>query len=464
MSLGNHDKSKDAKTLTRHPTGSIRELWTLSYPLMLSALSGTLMLFCDRIILAHYHTDAMNAAASASMVFFTFIFAGISIAGIAEVLVGQYNGAQKWEKIAEPVWAMIWFSSFLVIPFIGIGIFGSPYLLANNMQEYGVPYLTGLMFSAPLFALVAALSAFFIGRGQVALVTYSVAIGNVLNFVLNLVFVFGVEGYIPAMGTLGSSLGTGIAQATIALILFALFLSKTNRVKFGTGNWRLHWGSFRQCMRIGLPNSLGHMAAITAWTIVLHLLASTSFEHITVFTIGQSIWILFSFITDGSSKAMSAVAANLIGSNNIHKIKKVLVSGILLQCIYAVFLAVPLLITPHLMIDLFIPDVTDTHIQSIKSLLAAGCFWLWIAFVGDAITWVIAGILTAAGDTIFIMIMSTLASWIFGMLPIYIMVVKYHGAPNVSLNLIALFTTLTAISFYLRYKTNHWERKALLIA
>jgi len=51
--------------LTRHPVGSKSEIWAISWPLMLGFCSNSLMLFCDRLFLAHYSLEAMNAHAGA---------------------------------------------------------------------------------------------------------------------------------------------------------------------------------------------------------------------------------------------------------------------------------------------------------------------------------------------------------------------------------------------------------------
>lgn len=461
----NHDaasKSAVYQPLTKYTVGSVAELWTLSYPLMLSALSGTLMIFLDRIILARYHTHAMNSAAAAGMMFYAFLFGAISVAAIAEVFVGQHNGAKRYHLIGQPVWAMLWFSLMLVIPFILLGMFGAQYMVPSGMEEFGIPYLKWLFILLPTFAFSAALSAFFIGRGKVSIVTYSVVFGNLLNLVLDLALVFGVEGIIPSMGPKGAAIATGLSQLIIGIVLFVVFLSKSNKIQFGTHDYKFRLQPFKDCIRIGLPNSIGHIVSICAWALVMHLLVSVSFEHITVFTIGQSIWILFSFLTDGSQKAVSAVASNLIGANLQHKISQVLKSGITLQIIYALFMAIPLIIAPGLLVDRFIPDdLPGEQMAALKIMAEHSCYWMWVAFICDAIMWVIAGVLTAAGDTMFIMVMTALSSWTFGIVPMYVVIGMWGAGPEATLFLIALFTMLNVVCFGIRYKSNIWAEKSL---
>ena len=453
-----------ALQLTKYPVGSIKEIWTLSYPLMLSALSGTLMIFFDRLILARFQTQAMNAAANAGMIFFTWLFVAIGIAGIAEVLVGQYNGARDYKKIGKPVWAMIWFSCMLTLPYWAIGIWGSPYLIPDTMAFHGVPYLRCLMLFSPMFPLVAALSAFFIGRGKVMIVTLTVAGGNILNLVLDVVLVFGVPGLIPEMGSIGAAIGTGIAQTSIAVVLFALFLKKKHREAYGTNQWRIDWGAFKACLKIGLPNSIGHLASISAWTLVMYMLSDKSFEHITVFTIAQSLWILFSFVTDGTQKAVATVASNFIGAKQMKMIKPMLKSALMLQGLYALAFLVPLVVVPGLIIDQFLPkDLSIEVYESMVMALELGLIWMSFALLCDAIMLVIAGVLTAAGDTLFIMAANGLGSWLFGLLPMYTIVVSRESAASTSLILLTFNTMIMAGVFFARYKSNVWQKKANLI-
>ena len=80
--------------LTKFPSGSRRELFTLPVPLMLSALSGNLRVVFDRLVLSHYSLEVMNAAAAAGMMAMIFIYGAIGIVSIAEVFGGQFNGSK----------------------------------------------------------------------------------------------------------------------------------------------------------------------------------------------------------------------------------------------------------------------------------------------------------------------------------------------------------------------------------
>ena len=71
------------------------------------------------------------------------------------------------------------------------------------------------------------------------------------------------------------------------------------------------------------------------------------------------------------------------------------------------------------------------------------------------------GVLTAGGDTRFIMLMSTLGAWLFGLLPVYVFVHRLGGAPPMTLFCLLMFTSLTFACFYLRLKKGSWLKLEL---
>lgn len=433
--------------------GHIRSLWMICFPLMLSALSGTLMHFIDRLILAKYDTHAMIAATTSSNIAFIFQFGALSIAMIAEVFVGQFYGAGNHKAVARPVWQMIWFALFCGLLFIPIGLFADSLFLSPELITHGAPNFRWLMLLGISYPLVGALTAFFVGRGEVKPVLISVVLANALNLILIVPFVFGL-GIIPEMGAKGAAMATGIAEMSAAVLLFYLFLRPKNRQQFETHRWHFDKTLFIQCFKVGIPNTIGHMTSYTAWAMVLFLLAKRGIAHVTVVSIGLILWSLFSFITEGLQKGVTALAANCIGAKKIELLPSILKSGLKLQFLLALVLALPLVVYPEIMVDLFIPIHGDVNeVAHLRELVIISCRWLWLAYLFDGMAWVIDGILTAAQDTQFIMIMNSFGTWIFCVVPIYYFIVLKEGSPIQTLQLISAFCILLFLSYFFRYKS-----------
>ncbi len=450
--------------LTRYTEGSVHELWTISYPLILSMMSVNVMIFLDRLILAHYDTRAMNAAVVAWITFSIFQFGTMGIAAISEVFVGQYNGAAKSKQMGEPVWQMIWFSVLTGFLFIPIGLFAGAYLIPNpDYMADGIPFFKTLMLFGPTFPLVAALSSFFVGRGQVKLVMSATILSNLFNIVLDFVLIFGVDDLLPAMGAKGAAIATGVAQSLQALVLFGLFLQKQYREKYATNCWRFKPSLFMHIFRVGLPASLSYIFDAIAWSVLAQFLASVSEGHLTVYTIGDSFFVLFGFGFLGLQKGVTTVAANYIGANREEILGATLRSGIKIILALMIVLMIPLFLFPDNLAQFFLKQDSVLVVnEELKDMLHLAMAWLWVYFLLDGIAWLFSGILTAAGDTKYVMLISGVGPWIFSILPTYFCVRYWEGSPIITWIICAIYGLLNALCFYLRYKTKRWDPKLAL--
>ncbi len=458
-----HDPKHDR--LTRFPEGSIREVWEIAYPLMLAAISGNLMMFCDRLILAHYSTHAMDAAVSAGMTCAIFLYGAMGISAIAEVFVGQYNGAKQKYKMGEPIWQMIWFSLMTTVIFVPVALWGGQFFIAQEYMKDGLPFFQWILFFGPLSPLFGAICAFFIGRGRTRIVFIITVLGNIINLLLDLILVFGIEGWLEPMGTKGAAIATVTAEAIQVLILFKVFLNNNNRKIYGTKKFHFKFPEFWKCIKIGTPNSVGHMIEIAAWALQLNLIAKVSKDHITVFAIAQSILILFAFTSDGMQKAVITISANFLGAKRSSMVRKTIYSSLKLHLLFVVIIAIPLVIYPYPLLHTFLPE-NGVHagslLETVFSYTRIGLIWIWVFFIFDGITWILAGVFTAAGDTKFTMIMNAIAAWAFSIVPVYLLVVKAGHSPVATCQIVAFYAFLNCICFFLRFRRHKWRTKQII--
>ncbi len=446
--------------LSRYPIGSLRELWTISYPLMLAFLSGSLMMFVDRVFLTRYSIDALNAAANAGITAWAVLVVPLLTAGISEVFVGQHNGAKRYKRMGEPAWQMLWLSLFFVPLFVVLGRWGSSYLFFwSNNEVLEEAYFSMTMYMAFFYCASTALSGFFVGKGAVKVVTVCTIIANGANIGLDAILIFG-WGPFPEMGVTGAALATGCSQALQTVLLLTLFLLRPNRERYGTGQWKLKPKVLWKCMRVGLPAGIGHLNEMLAHVFFFRsvILAGTPFG-VTVISIAQSIYILVSFSIEGMSKGITAIVANLIGGGEWDLIKKVLRSGVILLTIMSGMLALALLSVPDDILE-FVLSEGDRYLMDdaqFMGILKRSCLWVAAFFFTDGICWMFIGMLTAAEDTKFIMWTSALCNWLIYVIPVYVVLYHYDTTVDAAWMIIALASSVIASIYYLRYRSDRWR-------
>jgi len=417
-----------------------------------------LMLFVDRLLLAKYSQEAFNAAVSASTLGWGLIFGWMALANISEVFVAQYNGAQRYEKIGSPVWQMIWlgFASFLF--FIPLAFWGGPLFFGDsNQYVYQKEYLRWMLIFGPSYPLYGALTGFFVGRGKVITITILSLITNLINAGLDWLLIFGVEGWIPSLGVAGAAIATSGSQIFQALVLAIVFLKPAYRKKYHSWNYKFQPELFKRCFKVGFPIALFASFEILGWALFYMIMTWASPKHITIAGISQSILILFYFFGEGISKGIAAIAGNYIGAKKLYLISESVFSGIKLHLTFFFLLFIGFYFFADELAEQFLnlpeKDLSPAFLKSLQT-----CVYLVILYLlFDGLRFLYMGVLTAAGDTLYLLFGGALSVWIFLVVPVYIAVMKYHASIEVASLITVIFALGALLVYFWRYATGAWK-------
>lgn len=446
--------------LTKHETGSVREMCAISIPLMISALSVMLMFFFDRLLIAHYSTEALSALVNATTLGWTFCYTAIVLVSISEVFVAQNNGAGKNDKLGEPVWQMLWLSLISYLIFLPMAYWSGDWVYGDARPMEKVYFSLMLVF-APTYAMYAALCGFFVGRGKTMLITFLAVAANLINIVLDYFLIFGIEGWIPSMGIKGAAIATCGSSVFQTIVLFIIFLNKKHRETCGTGDYRFKWELFVNCCRFGTPAAVFAAVEVLAWASYYQLMTQMSHRHILVAGICQSFAILFYFVAEGINKAASTICGNLIGAGQHDQIYKVVRSGYKVLILYFVTLLVLFAWGRHLIFPMFMPGASAEEILAIHDTMMFAMLGIVFIIFFEAIRMLFAGILTAAGDTNFMMWFGSLSVWVLMVAPVYILVVRTGGSVEQAVSLVAFYNFLACLLFGLRFYSASWRNISL---
>ncbi len=144
--------------------GGLREVLLLSFPLIISTASTTILQVTDRLFLARYDQNALAAALPAGALQWTIMSFGFGVAMYVNTFVAQYHGAGRPRRIGLAVWQGILLGLFAT-PFLMATIPLAPRLFAlgghlPEIQKLEVQYFQILMVGSPAQIVSAAISAF----------------------------------------------------------------------------------------------------------------------------------------------------------------------------------------------------------------------------------------------------------------------------------------------------------------
>ena len=431
-------------------------------PLVLSSMSSSLMFVIDRLILAYYSVDAMNAAAIGGNFAAIFCLLLVCVAGTTEVFVGQYNGAQKNERIANPVWQMIYFVLLTIFVLVPVGMYSDKInLFPECYSNDGIPYQRILVYFCWVPALTAAITGFFVGRGETKIITFIVVIGSLVNAVLDVILVFGYKNIIPRLGCKGAAIATVISEFLQTAILACKFLNKKNRTLYKTDSLPMFDKNlFFRGIKIGLPSAIGRSAEMLAWYLVCSMLGHVSKDLATAYTIGVTIYIMFAFICEGITKGTAAISANFIGCQSLLSIResfnKLVIIAITLCCV----VMLPIVVHPDLLFAVLrnLHDDISNLYPTLRVIFIIQFLNVAIEAVGS-VSW---GILLSGGDAKYPNVVALGSLWIFVVLPVSILFFagKLNSAIVVQL-LAALYNVSWAVLVFFRYKSLKWYKSII---
>ncbi len=449
---------KNIHNLTRFNPGSMREIWAISLPLIISHFSIQLMLVSDRIILAHWSLEAMNAAVAAGSMFTAIQLGLSSTSGISEVFVAQYNGGKQHELIGRSTWQMIWFSLMSGVILVPLTFILQDYSVPEILRTDGVPYFFWVMMGIMFYPLTSTLSAFYVGRGKTTMITLISIATNIVNIVADIILVFGIDGYLEPMGPKGAAIGTTISEAICTTALFFPFLNKENNKRFATRFFTLDKKLFIESLKIGGPFGASVFIEIFAWATIFHILALASYQHMIVMTISLNTLVFFIFFINGLSRGITTVAGNCIGSNQLHYIKKTIRSSLCIFCLFSLTYILFFLVLPDCIIGLHLPDSTPLELATLRPAILSALFWVFLYVTLDGISWAIGSILLAGGDSWFIFLATSLLIWVTAILPIYVTTVYFDADLVNSWRILCIHITTVLGLFIWRYKSGKWVK------
>ena len=263
-----HTHHRQARYDVDMTQGSItKHLINFSLPLLLGNLFQQLYNMVDTWVVGNYvSNEAFSAVGTVGPVINTLIGFFLGLSSGAGVVISQYYGAGREEKVRQAVHTALMLTLVLGVVFTAAGIAMTPLMLqlmktpaevAPEQAAYLRIYFAGVM-GLLLYNMC---SGILRAVGDSRRPFYFLVVSAVLNTVLDLLFVIKFH-----MGVEGVAYATIIAQAVSALLTLWVLMRAEGGIRLELRALRFTWSVLRQIVAVGIPAAL--QMAITAFSNV----------------------------------------------------------------------------------------------------------------------------------------------------------------------------------------------------
>jgi MATE family multidrug resistance protein len=328
-------------------------------------------------------------------------------------MISQAFGAGNAHRCRKILVQGLWLAVALAIPVTVVSVFGRAIALALG-QDAGVSglagdYLYALAWGvAPAF-LFMAFRQYLEGMGLAFPVMVITFIGLVTNIIFNWLLIYGVPGWIPALGVAGSGWATTIVRWTM-LVAVVIYLLRRPELRSFRGVRLWPTGSvLGRILSLGLPigGQIGLEVGLFSFTAVMMgwLGPLALGAHQVTLNIAATTFM----VALGTSLAGSVRVGQHMGAGRGLGVRSAAIGTYLLALGFMSLCALLFLVVPRGLIGLYTSEIEIMEL-GIQLLLMAALFQV---FDGAQVAG--TAILRGAGDTRIPMLLAAFGYWVIGM-------------------------------------------------
>lgn len=308
-----------------------KECLTLALPVMLTQVGQVSVNLFDNIIVGQLlGADALASVSLGNAVFFSMFVLALGFSFAIPPLVSEAH-SQHDHKTINSVFSHGFVINMTVgIILMAILLLGMPLLYHSGQPDKIIPdtvdCLTIMAISIIPFMAFQTLREVSEGLSYTIGVTKATIIANVINIVLNYVFIKGLFG-IPPMGVKGSALASLIARIFMVVFLYFVLL-KQHKTRQYIKDFSLKAQVFSKKMfdkmiRLGLPTALQMFFEVTAFAGAAFICGLISAHDIASHQIALSMASFTFNLCIGFSVASTVMIGRKLGEQNFTELRKV---------------------------------------------------------------------------------------------------------------------------------------------
>lgn len=294
---------------------------SLALPSMISMMIGSIYNAADTYFVSQLGTSA-SAAVGVALPIMTIVQAfGFCFGMGANSNISQLLGRKEYDEanvIATSALAscMLFCFVFAVVAFLIMEPMLSFFGATNTVMPYALSYTAVILVGVPMIGGAYVCNNLLRSQGLNMLSMIGLAIGGILNIILDPIFIFSFH-----YGIAGAAVATSISQVISLLILYYMLKRKSVLVL----NLRLiskKWSIYKAIIRLGLPSLFRQGMASIAIILLNNQAAVYGDASLAAFAIVGRITQLFYALVIGFGQGFQPVAGYNYGGRRYERVKK----------------------------------------------------------------------------------------------------------------------------------------------
>ena len=393
------------KDLTKGKEG--RVIFRFALPMILGNVFQQLYNIIDSAVVGHFiGKEALSAVGASFPLIFVLVSLIIGFAMGSTILISQFFGAKQIEKVKQTIDTLniVMFFSSIVVTIVGIAFSGKIFALIDLPPD--ILPLAKLYFNILMLGNVSmfgfnAVSSILRGLGDSKTPLYFLIISTLINIVLDLLFVIVFK-----WGIAGVAIAS-VMSYTIAFIVAVIYLNRKHEiVRISFIKLKFSTDIFKKGLKIGLPSGFQHMFVAMGMLVLFGIVAQFGTDVMAAYSVSLRLSSFAFLPAMNFSIALTAFVGQNIGAKKLHRVKKGLISTILMTSGFSVFFSIIFLLFSKYLMTIF---TTDPAVIEVGQQYFRIVSYFYITF---SLMFSVNAVFRGAGDTIVPMFITLLSLWV----------------------------------------------------
>ena len=437
----------------------LKKNFFLAYPVMLSQLGHMMVNVTDSVMVGQLGALPLASASLANVIFHLLLMFGIGVSYAITPLVAAADGAKDVNKSTDLLKHALLINTLTgVILFAIVSLSGRGLYYLNqpkDVVEMALPYLNIVTLSMIPLMLFQTFRQFAEGLSYTKQSMIIVIGSNLVNVVLNYIFIYGKLGMEP-MGLNGAGWASFIARIILALWIAIYIYTGKNfkpyRKGFAIGRYSKML--IRKMLSLGLPAGFQFIFEVGAFGFAVIMIGWIGTEALAAHQIAINLAAISYMMASGLSAAATVRVGNQLGMKDIPALRAAAFTIYGMVIAFMAVCATAFITGRYFLPSLYIDN--DEVIQMASSLLVIAGFFQ----ISDGVQVVSLGALRGLADVKIPTVLTFIAYWVLALPMGYFLGFELEmGAQGVWYGLLIGLSIVAVVMFW---RFNHLSKKLLV--
>lgn len=441
-------------------TYSYKDIWKVSFPIMLGLLTQNVMQITNTIFLGRVGEVEFGAAGLAGIYYIAFFMLGFGFSIGAQIMIGRRNGEKNFDQIGTIVLQGMMFLLFFAVMLYGLSNIFSKTLLptlikSENVYQAASQYLKWRTFGFFFASVNIMFRAFYVGIARTSVLTLNAVVMTIVNIIFDYALIFGNLG-LPQLGIEGAGMASVIAEIS-SILFFVIYTLKTVDLnKYGFHKMKFRFGVIRRILNISVFTMAQYAISMSTWFVFFLAIENHGERDLAITNTIRVFYMIYFIPMNALSTTANTLVSNTIGANKHSEVLSLVKRICLLNLAIVILMGVITLVKADFWIALIASNKDMSLVQETVMPLIVLVFALPICSLGTVLFNSISG----TGNTRWALIFEMI-TLVFYIAVMYVIVIHNKSSVAVCWTVEYVYWGMLMVLSYIYLTRGKWQNKSI---